>query len=288
MEKAEFIFNEKLNEKSGKFKLNYYDAIVSDFDGTLAKTDKTVSEKTLEQIHSFTARGGKFAVCTGRMTASILTICRKYDLGDYVISFQGAAINEVKSGKRIYFNPLSAKTVFKLCEFAKSKNVNFQTYPEDCFMTLFKTPETEFYSQITGIKYYVRQDLGEYFLRENACTGKALFYVGDNDPEELLSEIKNVLGGEANAFISNPQQIDVCSVGVSKGAGVEKFLSITGKSERKLMCFGDEHNDVSMLKIAELSVAPLSAHPDVKAIVDCVCPSNDDGGVGAAIEKFGI
>lgn len=286
---------DKLNDKkilSEKLKEKHYEIAVSDFDGTLAKTDKTISEKTLAEIRSFISDGGKFAVCTGRMTSSILPICRKYDLGDYVISFQGAAINEVKSGKSVYFNPLSAKTVAELCEFAKSRNLNMQVYPDGVFVTLFKTPETEFYSSITGIKYEVRQDIGEYFLAENKQTGKALFYVGDNDPSKLCAEIQKIAGGEADVFVSNPRQIDVCAPGVSKGAGVEKFLRIIGKEGEadrlKLMCFGDEHNDLSMLKKAALAVAPENAHNDVKSVADYVCKSNDDGGVGETIEKFGI
>lgn len=295
MEKQRKNLNEI--EKFEKQKTGYYNVAVSDFDGTLAKTDKTVSEKTLSQIHSFISHGGKFAVCTGRMTASILPVCKKYCLGDYVISFQGAAINEVKSGKSVYFNPISPETVAKLCDFAKSANLNFQVYPDNGFTALLKTPETEFYSRITGVKYEVRQDIGEYFLRENKFTGKALFYVGDNDPQELLKRIKSVLSaGEATAFISNPRQIDVCAKGVSKGDGVKKFLNVIGgakgakyENEKiKLMCFGDEHNDLSMLKIADFSVSPESANLDVKAVVDYICPSNDDGGVGEALEKFGI
>lgn len=284
-------FNDK-NELSEKLKEKYYETAVSDFDGTLAMTDKTISEKTLERIHAFIARGGKFAVCTGRMTSSILPICRKYSLGDYVISFQGAAINEVKSGKSVYFNPLSAKTVAKLCEFAKSRDLNMQVYPDGIFMTLYKTPETEFYSSITGMPYEVRQDIGEYFLSRNKQTGKALFYVGDNDAQKLCAEIQKAAGDEADVFVSNPRQIDVCARGVSKGAGVEKFLRIVGKDGEadrlKLMCFGDEHNDLSMLKKAALAVAPENAHNDVKSVADYVCESNDEGGVGKTIEKFGI
>ena len=52
------------------------------------------------------------------------------------------------------------------------------------------------------------------------------------------------------------------------------------------MCFGDEHNDLSMLKLAGIGVAMANAAPEVRAEADYVTLSNEEDGVAAAIEKF--
>ena len=75
-----------------------YKLFVADYDGTLGGFDGIKSE-TVNAIQDYERAGGKFAVCTGRMFKNIRDICQKYDIADMVVSYQGARINERKSGK---------------------------------------------------------------------------------------------------------------------------------------------------------------------------------------------
>lgn len=52
-------------------KINY-PLIISDFDGTLLRSDGTIAPETKLAIDGYIAAGGKFGICTGRMTGSIL------------------------------------------------------------------------------------------------------------------------------------------------------------------------------------------------------------------------
>ena len=42
-----------------------YKLIVSDFDGTLRRSEGGVSEETIETVRRYTDAGGTFALCTG-------------------------------------------------------------------------------------------------------------------------------------------------------------------------------------------------------------------------------
>lgn len=271
-----------------EIKEKYYDVAVSDFDGTLARSDKTVSETTLQQIKNFQSHGGIFAVCTGRMTSAILPFVKENALGDYVISFDGGAITEVKSGKTVYSSPLDYKAVIKLLKYAEEKGRYLQTYPEDYLLVKKATDYTAFYTSVTKARCVEDDDIIGFYERTKASSGKALFYIGDADPNEMIEEIRDVLGEGYNVFRSNSGQIDVCVAGVNKASGIRVLCDIVGKSPEKLICFGDETNDEAMLDAAALSVVTENGNPKLKEKADVVCLSCDEGGVGYALEKYGV
>ena len=57
-------------------KINY-PLIISDFDGTLLRTDGDDRRRNETAIDGYIAAGGTFGICTGRMTGSILPRARK-------------------------------------------------------------------------------------------------------------------------------------------------------------------------------------------------------------------
>ena len=66
--------------------------IISDFDGTLLTTRQTVPGRVKDVIDEYIAAGGIFAVCTGRMLASILPQVRALGLKGLVAAYQGTEI----------------------------------------------------------------------------------------------------------------------------------------------------------------------------------------------------
>ena len=69
-----------------------YKALISDFDGTLANTDKTVSKENLKAIEELFSAGKKFALCTGRMTESAKMLVEKLPFKPLVGAYNGGVI----------------------------------------------------------------------------------------------------------------------------------------------------------------------------------------------------
>ena len=57
-------------------------------------------------------------------------------------------------------------------------------------------------------------------------------------------------------------------------------------SSDELMCCGDAPNDIQMAELAGIGVAVANAWGGLKDHADYITESNDDDGVGIAIEKF--
>ena len=67
-----------------------------------------------------------------------------------------------------------------------------------------------------------------------------------------------------------------------------KACNYLGADIEKTICFGDEKNDLSMLKIAGLGAATANGNPDVLKEADIIVPACDDGGVGTGLELYCI
>ncbi len=72
----------------------------------------------------------------------------------------------------------------------------------------------------------------------------------------------------------------------SKGNALRIIASDLAIKPEEIVAFGDNHNDIGMLRLAGLGVAMGNAHEEVKAVADYVTGSNTEEGVAAAIEEL--
>ena len=61
-----------------------YEVLVLDVDGTLMRTDKTISQRTIDAIVDIQQKGIKVAIASGRSTAGIRTTAEKIQLDKLV------------------------------------------------------------------------------------------------------------------------------------------------------------------------------------------------------------
>jgi Cof subfamily protein (haloacid dehalogenase superfamily) len=87
---------------------------------------------------------------------------------------------------------------------------------------------------------------------------------------------------------SDADLIQVMNNGADKGVALRRVAGHYGVSPQQVMAIGDAVNDVPMLEAAGVAVAMDNAHPAVKAAADWVAPSNNDHGVHAALERYGL
>ncbi len=270
----------------------YYDFVVTDFDGTIFNSRKEVSHQTVQTIRSFITRGGTFCVCTGRMTGAIIPLLKKFNLETgYLISYNGAEICNITTGEKVYKNHIDNNTAVKLLQYAEKNKIDLMVYPNDVITVQSLTPLNQIYLRLNNTKGAILgKKVSEYFIENNFTTGKALFLTGGDDAlaTRLINEVSELLGEDFNITHSNSHHVDIMKKGVSKGDTIKIFAKLAGKSIDKLICFGDEMNDESMLKVASVSAVPVSGSPLLKAKCDLIIAACDDDGVRKAIEKYCI
>lgn len=99
------------------------------------------------------------------------------------------------------------------------------------------------------------------------------------DPEELRRAVVAAVGDAPVATWSVDHLVEISAPGITKAATLERVAAELGVEAADVVAFGDMPNDLPMLAWAGTSYAVANAHPDVLAAADHVAPANDDDGV---------
>jgi len=104
--------------------------------------------------------------------------------------------------------------------------------------------------------------------------------------DTLLNKIKNKFGNIFSVTKSKKWIIEICPKEHTKGDAVRYLSEHFGIPKEKTMCIGDSYNDLTMFEQTGFSVAVSNSYPDVKEKADYVTASNNQSGVGKAINFF--
>ncbi|MFO0700746.1 MAG: HAD-IIB family hydrolase [Nitrospira sp.] len=92
--------------------------------------------------------------------------------------------------------------------------------------------------------------------------------------------------GSSTSIEYNKSAVMVLPPGATKGSGLERLLTLCGLSPRNLAAFGDAENDLSMLTLAEVSVAVADAVPAVIETSDVLATAPGPMGVLQILNEY--
>ena len=111
------------------------------------------------------------------------------------------------------------------------------------------------------------------------------------DPSDMLKaeqELLDMVGDKMDIFRSAPFFLELVPKGIDKAQSLRRLLAKINLTPADMIAFGDGYNDLSMLKLAGMGVAMANAAPEVRADADYITLSNEEDGVAAALEHFGM
>ena len=91
---------------------------------------------------------------------------------------------------------------------------------------------------------------------------------------------------EASGHPTAPYLFEFTNPGVSKEAALAVLMGWHGWSLDELLVFGDEENDIGMLKAAGVGVAMANGCDAARSAADFVTHGNDENGIGAFIDRY--
>jgi hydroxymethylpyrimidine pyrophosphatase-like HAD family hydrolase/predicted phosphodiesterase len=226
--------------------------VVTDLDGTLLRSDKTVTAYTAEILNRCREKGIKAAVATGRSKTHTLIF-------------------------------LNGTVVDALC----LNNGTYITIGDETLKKLTLAPDTQksllFDLQHTGTDIEIHMHDGET-SRAEEDNGLCMLNVICKDkiiPFDILNKYSDIkwytYNNNSGVFIQ-----------VQKTSKLNAVLLLAEKWDielHEIAAFGDDYNDIEMLKNCGVGVAVANALDDVKVVADYVCDSNDDDGVAKWLEE---
>lgn len=276
------------NQKHYKNMNTKYKCIVADLDGTLLRSDKSLSQKTKSVIEELASRGIEFVPATGRSFYSMPKELLQIENINYAITSNGVSIYDVKRQTAIFTSCLPKEFVSGAIELLKDR-VTFECYIRGKTHIGAKDLENKLIRSENPVRLaYLKQtrqpekDIIQ-FMQSNINQIEGIdISVEPCRKAEVLQLIKERLP-EVYITTSELNLLEISNADCGKHRGLERLCGMLNISPEEVIAFGDNNNDIEMLKAAGLGLAVANATEECKKAASRCIQSNDEDGVASAI-----
>jgi Cof subfamily protein (haloacid dehalogenase superfamily) len=243
-----------------------------DLDDTLLRSDRTISPRTVESLRRWRDAGHHLVVATGRPTRSIAESLPADLVHVPWITYNGAHI--YLDGECIYQNLIPAEATRSIVE-----------------LVLDALPSCTLGLEIDNVLYLNREmnrpspyEVADLLSVAAQPCSKILFFHQDFS---VLDPILTQLPPVARAMLSVKYNlVQILALEADKAEALRHLVARWGCSMDQVVAFGDDVNDVDMVREAGLGVAVANAVPEVLAVAKRVTLSNDEDGVAVVVDEL--
>ena len=254
--------------------------VFSDIDGTVLTSQHEVTSQTKAAVKKLVAKDIPFVLVSARMPEAIYPITEDMGIKMPIICYSGAYVLD-REGRELASTYMAAEPVRELLAEIGEKfpavTVNFYSghhwYVTDKQDARVKREEDITSAQAEQADFDRLLTQGTFphkilLMAEPADCANAEKYFQQHYPQFQVARSSDIL-------------LEIMDGAVSKAAGIEVMLNDYGFDKAEALSFGDNYNDLAMLKYTGMSVAMGNAPDDVKAVAKAVTLSNNDSGIAA-------
>ncbi len=262
-----------------------YKLFISDYDGTLGGFEG-INAETVKAVKEYENRGGKFVVCTGRMFKNIREICNVYDIADVVVSYQGARINERKSGKTLFADKIPSPLATELLKSFKGLPVKPAVLSDDKLYYTGNSAYIDAYSRAKIIELISSPDLAKE-IGEKAVDALKINVICEGlSVSEFINEYAKRYGDKIIVNSGGPNLAEFVNPNCSKGASVRFLSKYYGIDYDEIITVGDSTNDIELINGAWHGVAVADGKEELKKVADEITVPYKEQPVKYLLEKY--
>lgn len=257
--------------------------IATDLDGTIVKSDGTISTRTVNALLAAERAGASVVLVTGRPPRWIAGIAEQTDHHGIVICSNGAIVYDLHAEQILESTLIPVEIVVKVVDRLSTALPDLGFAVENG-VDVYRSPGYRGGWNIGGDVVLPVHDLE--VVTSNAAA-KLLASHPEIGADELLIIARGLVGDLVEPTHSNGRGlVEMGPLGVTKGTALADLAALRGIDARDVIAFGDMPNDLPMLAWAGTGYAVANAHPDVLDAVDLKTASNDDDGVALVLEQL--
>ena len=263
--------------------------VATDLDGTLLRSDRTISERTAAAMAGAATAGIRVVWATARARHSIDELAASCGFRGTAIGANGAVILDLVDGTPTIVDTRSvpAETV------ASAKAVVRELVPGVAFATVGSTrfvAEAR-YAELCVFADHHRHprdmELSEQGLSADVEPTVKIVARHRDTTSEALYELVAAAGIDGVELThSGAPYIEMSAAGVSKASALQGLCEQWGISSDSVAAVGDARNDLPMLAWAGTALCPSNAAQVVRAVADRVLESNDEDAVARYLEEL--
>ena len=267
--------------------------IAFDLDGTLLTTDKVLTPENEAALRAAAEAGTILVPATGRFYGGMPEALRALPYIRYAITINGALVYDAAEDRAVFRAEIPWRRAVELMTYLDTLPVIYDCYMDNWgwmtrahydqaeryaphrhsleMLKTLRTPVPELKAHLEQVGHDVQKIM--MFFRDPALRIASLRELAERFPDLAVSS-------------SIPRNLEINSLEAQKGPALLRLAARLGIAPEQTMAFGDDLNDVSMLRAAGIGVAMGNACPEAKAAAALVTASCDENGVAQALDRL--
>ena len=267
--------------------------IATDLDGTLLTSEKELTARTRAALEAAAAAGIEIVPATGRILCGLPGPVRELPFLRYAVTVNGAAVCDVRSGETLYEATIDTDTALAVLEYFDTLPVIYDAYidGQGYMPAAMYESAAEFVRNPHSLKlvYDLRRpvpDLKAFIAGGRRRAQKIQLFSKETGFRDIVIPQMRRRFPSLAVSSSMSANIEVNSGEAGKDRGLLELAARLGIRPSEILAFGDEINDIPMLRAAGCGVAMGNGCDEAKAAADAVAPGNDSDGVAWVIDRL--
>jgi len=265
-----------------------YKAVFLDMDGTLLRSDHSVSEPTKRVLRALIDKGIRITLVSARPLNAVLPTFHALGIPAHhpVVTLNGSYI--VRGEEPIFQAMIDPATAREVAEEVRPFKANIAYYLQREWYAEADDAWTQHEQKIMDVKIKIGPLDG--FIRDwtDRGIGPNKMMVMSEPPNiaAIQEQLRSIYDSRLNIYPSKPTYLEVMDSRGSKSNAVRFLIGQMGLDRSEIIAMGDNFNDREMIQFAGIGVAMGNAPDEIKAVADLVTDTNNNDGVRLALEKL--
>ncbi len=264
--------------------------VATDLDGTLLRSDGSVSPRTRAALEAAEAAGLVVVFVTGRPPRWLDHVVAETGHLGVAVGANGAVIYDLHDERVVRARTLAPEIALEVAHDVRAR------FPEVSYAVEYLdgfAAEADYVHdwkinpavdrqgnpmpspRIAPLREIVDQPVLKVLAKDRG-----------REVDEFLALAGTLLGGRASiTHSSSIGLLEIAAPGVTKATGLAEVAASHDVAASEVVAIGDMPNDIPMLEWAGRSCAVANAHPAVRAVAEEVVGSNDEDAVAVLIES---
>lgn len=252
-----------------------------DMDGTLLRSDNTISERNQAAVAACLERGITVVLATGRMLPTVVPYLHLWQEGAlWIAASNGGLLYPPEGGPPIRERLVDQETAREVIAWASARDIYAKVYLDNQLYVNRVTEETIGFTQRYGLSYIHHADLAE---RLTGTPSKLILLAEHEEIVRIEPEVRRRWGERLAITGSTPELLELTAQGATKGDALRFLAERLGIAPAEVAAIGNERNDLSMITWAGRGATVVNATEAVLAVAEQVVASNDADGVAEFI-----
>lgn len=272
-------------------------AIALDIDGTLTNDAKQIPARTKAVLLAAQAHGIRLILATGRPAAGTAQYVEELEMAQHhglVVAFNGSQVIDCQTQQVIDDRAMSVAQSQAILTHVKQFDVipmvalGQYLYVEDVYHNILHLANGD----RNIIKYEARNDHLQLCEQPDLAAFvttplNKILLAGQPDYLRVqAAAIAAPFVGELNAMFTADFYFEFTDRGVDKGTALARLLPKIGLMSSDVIAFGDDENDLAMLRYAGVGVAMANAKQSVREAADKVTATNNRDGIAVSLQQY--